>query len=79
VSGGGGAVRRLRPRRGRPPPLRAVDAIARADVVIWSATQIERQVLADHMRPEIEDMARGVLSIVLAGPPRTVRSAPSRS
>jgi len=42
--------------------LRAVDAIGRADVVIWSATQIDRRVLAEHMRPGAE---------VVAWPPAT--------
>jgi len=44
--------------------LRAVDAIGRADVVIWSATQIDRQVLAEHMRPGAE---------LVAWPPATQR------
>lgn len=44
--------------------VRAVDAIERADVVIWSATQIDRHVLTERMRPEAE---------LVAWPPATQR------
>ena len=37
--------------------VRAVRAIERADVVIWNASLLDRDVLADHMRPDAQVVA----------------------